>query len=379
MDKNSIKPGDIIIGKPLRWNVFDAKGNLLLKEGSVIESDFQFGALMERGLFYYGRQDRDRQISSGRIPFEIIDDIYSRLNIILESIRPDTKLPSKIIKLCRMLQNACEEDHNACLGIIPFGQDYKYPVIHSIHTALACQIISKGMGWSPEERLMPMAAALTMNIAMIDLQKALYFQREPLTEYQSNEIKSHPERSVDFLEKCGVKDDAWLNAVFQHHELLDGSGYPMALKGRDIVQLARIVTIGDMYSAKTANRAYRSSVLPARALHHLFQNKESVDAIMSSLLIKKLGIYPPGSFVELMNGEIAVVTHAGKDARFPVLHSVVKANGTAMVKPVLRDCTIREFAIKRTISKNDARIEVNKYQLWGYSIFTLPLQQHPSL
>ncbi len=368
MDKNRIKPGDIIIGKPLPWNVFDDKGNLLLREGSVIESDFQFGALMERGLFYYGsgRHGRDSLVRTRRIPFEIIDDIYTRLNLLLENNRPDPKLPSKIIRLCRILQNACEEDHNACLGIIPFGQDYKYPVIHSIHTALACHSISKGMGWSSEERLMPMAAALTMNIAMIDLQKTLYFQREPLSETQSVEVKTHPERSADFLEKCGVRDDAWLNAVFQHHELLDGSGYPMSLKGTDIVQLARIVTIGDMYSAKIANRAYRSSVLPAKALHHLFLSRESVDAVMSRVLIKRLGLYPPGSFVELMNGEIAVVTHAGKDARFPVLHSVVKANGTAMAKPVLRDCTREEFAIKRLLSKNEARIEVNKYQLWGY-------------
>jgi hypothetical protein len=73
------------------------------------------------------------------------------------------------MKLCARLQEASETDHDACLGALAFDRGYKYPVMHSIHTALVCKTVLKKLGWSREERLPPMAAAMTKNISMIEL------------------------------------------------------------------------------------------------------------------------------------------------------------------------------------------------------------------
>jgi HD-GYP domain-containing protein (c-di-GMP phosphodiesterase class II) len=212
-----------------------------------------------------------------------------------------------------------------------------------------------------------MAAAMTMNISMIDLQDKLYSQRAPLTESQKADIRNHPERSVDLLEKCGVTESLWLETIMQHHELLDGSGYPMSLKGTDIMEPSRVVTIGDMYGAKVSNRSYRKPVLPTDALRDLFlSDGQHIDLVLSKILIKNLGLFPPGTFVELNNGEIAVVTRVGNDARYPVVSSVVGANGKVLSKPAIRDCTTKIYSIKKVLTKNEAKIEVNRYQLWGY-------------
>lgn len=363
-----VQTGDISVGEKLFWNVFDKKGNLLLREGCVIESKSQLLSLINRGLYYCPVKKPERvELQIKKSPFEIIDDIYTRLDLILGCTEADQKIPSKILTLCHILQQACEQDLDACMGNMSFCKDYKYTVIHPIHTAVVCKIILKSLGWSAEERLMPMAAALTMNISMVDLQEKLHFQREPLTQQQRQKILSHPERSVDMLEKCGVRDEVWLNTVLQHHEFMDGSGYPNALKGNEIDQPARAVTIGDLYGAQTSDRTYRNSNLPTSALRKLFLNKDRrIDVSLLQILIKKFGLYPPGSFVELQNGEIAVVTHVGKDIRYPVLHSVVAGNGMSFAKPVFRNCAMEDFAIKRIIPQIDAKIEVNRYQLWGY-------------
>jgi HD-GYP domain-containing protein (c-di-GMP phosphodiesterase class II) len=371
MAKKRIKREEIVIGKPLQFSVHDADGKLLLTEGSVIKSVFQLNTLIERGMYHLGPaglvSEEEPLVTVKTHPFEIIDEVYSDLKDILGRSTIDARLPSKILKLCVKLQNASEDDHDACLGMLNMSHYYKYPIMHSIHTALVCKTVLRNLGWSPEQRLIAMAAAMTMNISMIELQDTLHSQDRPLTDEQRLAIMSHPERSADMLEKCGVSDEVWLNAIVQHHEMLDGSGYPYSRRERDIFQPARIVTLGDIYGAKISGRAYRKPILATSALRDLLLNtQKGIDATMSKILIKHLGLFPPGSFVELNNGDIAVVIRVGKDARYPVVCSVVKADSRTYGKPVERDSSVDEFGIKKILSKNDARVEVNRYQLWGY-------------
>jgi|WetSurMetagenome_2_1015567.scaffolds.fasta_scaffold00314_16 hypothetical protein len=371
MGKRRIKSGDILVGKPLSWDVFNDKGELLLKKDAVIATEFQLKTLVREGLYFYTAQKQsgraENPIVVKRSPFEIIDDVYLQLSDIFKNTETNTKLPSRIIKLCAMLQAASEQDPNASLGIIFFNSDCRYSVIHSIETALISKTILDSLGVYPEDQLTPLAAALTMNITMIDLQEKLFSQKEPLTHEQKRQIREHPERAVSCLEKCGVSDRVWLDAVSQHHEYLNGKGYPKGLKGPEISMTARILSVVDTYCAKISNRSYRGPILPTMALRDLFVRKDnSLDAIISQILIKKLGMYPPGLFVELRNGEIAVVTHVGTDVRYPRLHSVVDAKGRRMTRPVIRDCTEEEYVIKKGITKAEARVEVNRFQLWGY-------------
>ena len=372
MVKQRIKHEEIVPGRPLPFSIYDDDGNLLLTEGAVIGSDLQLDTLVEKGLYCYrlsrARREDSPQTPVNAYPFETVDEIYAGLNLLLGGSAPNPGLPSRILKFCTKLQDASDHDNDACLGMISMGHYYKYPIMHSIHTALVCMTVLTRIGWQPEERLMPMAAAMTMNISMIELQDRLYSQRTPLTEMQRAEILSHPERSVDMLEKCGVRDEVWLNTIIQHHELLDGSGYPGARQEGDIAQTSRVVTLGDVYGARISNRSYRKSIMPTAVLRDFFVSKgQCLDSVMSKILIKNLGLYPPGSFVELANGEIAVVTRVGSDARHPVVCSVIMANGKKLTNPLFRNTANELFEIRKLLEKNELRIEINRQQLWGYN------------
>lgn len=97
----------------------------------------------------------------------------------------------------------------------------------------------------------------------------------------------------------------------QHHEYVDGSGFPQGSKGAQINPLARIVTIADRYDTLCNPLRLSDALPPAEALSTMFAHEAKLfDASMLAALIREVGIYPPGSLVRLNNGSIAMVIAA---------------------------------------------------------------------
>jgi hypothetical protein len=94
----------------------------------------------------------------------------------------------------------------------------RYGVMHSLHTGIACHLAAQRLGWDRDRRQVLLRAALTMNLAMLELQGRLATQATPPTPAQRAIIQHHPTRSADMLQAAGVSDRDWLDAVAQHHE-----------------------------------------------------------------------------------------------------------------------------------------------------------------
>lgn len=379
-------------------NVYDGRRRLLLRQGYVINSQTQIDAVVGRGVFFiFNEEDITKFIKqvrpfsdvdsleaenelslfigSGlhgpipkRSPFELIDEAHSRLETLYSAKDPGKNLPATVGRLCRLIQQACHVDKDASLSTILLQQEGRYSVKHSIHTAITCEVVLKQMGYTPRERLSILAAGLTMNIAMSQLQDELFFQKEKPTEEQQEKIKAHLYEGVKILLLSGVSDPLWVKTVLHHHEFPDGTGYPQKLQGEALDETSRILTIADIYTAKVAGRAYRKPMPPNVALKEIFcrDRGRNVDMDLSHLLIKEMGIYPPGSFVRLENGEIAVVTHSGEKANTPIVCSIVRPNGDLYLNPKFRESSDKLYTIKEVISPADTRLSVNRCQLWGY-------------
>ena len=203
-------------------------------------------------------------------PFDLIDHVYCQLSCLCGKEGSKKHFSSGIIDLANTLQQTCQKDANASLGAVFLISESKYSIMRQIHCALVCEIISEDLVPSTEERLSVLAAALTMNIAMIELQEILCNQKERLTEKQKIEIQSHPYRDVELLRSYGVSDNVWLDTVLQHHEFLDGSGYPQGLRGNAISPTVRLLTMADIYCAKLFPRSYRAPLKPHVAAREIF-------------------------------------------------------------------------------------------------------------
>lgn len=206
-----------------------------------------------------------------------------------------------------------------------------------------------------------------MNISMFGLQARLHTLKNTLSEERRTEIHAHPEKSVEILSEKGVTEALWLNAVLQHHEKIDGSGYPKGLKGNEISPMSRVIAVADMYCALLSNRADRPAAQVNTAMRELFQSRgKQLDANIVDQFVKVFGIYPPGSFVRLANGDLGMATRRGKSAATPIAYSVAGPWGAPLSVYIKRDCSLEKFAIKEAVKKEDAVIKVNRHMLWGY-------------
>lgn len=100
----------------------------------------------------------------------------------------------------------------------------------------------------------------------------------PLSDGEKRLINTHPARGAFALQRGGRSAVEVIQAVRDHHEFLDGSGYPNGIGGSSIGPLTRIVTIADIYSALTEERSYKAAMSPRQALAIMSEMKGKLDA-----------------------------------------------------------------------------------------------------
>lgn len=398
---SKINRDDIVVGQPLAFDCYDKQGSLLLQRGQMIHSLKQVEALVERGLFSQGgnkNNSGEQDKGTKSVPFEIFEQCKARVRALFSRVKVDqgVKLPErvvfeelkfsyrliiasldggkpdnfqeKIIHVCQGIQELCKLDADAALGSIHLDPICRYTTIHPLHKAVLSELLAKRMNISPQERLSMMAAALTANISMLNLQELLHAQRMPLTETQKEMIRLHPLLSVEILSELGVKDEQWIRTVLAHHERLNGSGYPTGMKGEEITLGARIIALADIYGAVIKPRAYREALHAKDALKDIFvAHCDKEDNELIHLFIKEIGIYPPGCFVKLQNGETAIVTRRGISPATPKVKSILDALGMPLVHSISRDTSIKQLAISGALPRNKL-VAINFRSLWDYKL-----------
>ncbi|MNR24597.1 Cyclic di-GMP phosphodiesterase response regulator RpfG [compost metagenome] len=169
----------------------------------------------------------------------------------------------------------------------------------------------------------------------------------------------HPLLSSALLRDLGVENERWHLLVQQHHEEWNGAGYPYGLKKEEIDPGAHLIRLTDVLTSLLISQAHRAGRLPSIALARLYKGEFSeFDSRFVALLIKELGIYPPGSFVRLANQEIAIVTHRAADGNNtqPRVASVRANNGEVYGEPMPRNTGLADYAISQPVSPQEAGV-----------------------
>ncbi|MEJ2644690.1 MAG: HD domain-containing phosphohydrolase [Gammaproteobacteria bacterium] len=370
MNTTRVRPGEIAVGRALPWSAYDANGRLLLQAGYVIRSAHQLDALIARGL--YRRHDTheppgEQSLAPPDCPFDLIGDLQEHMVRTLTNLQhPHADAAQAVLHTARKVQAVCGLDANACLGAVHLSRDSSDPAGDLVHQAILCEVLMRHLDWDDRHRLSVVAAALTSNLATLDLQRTLREQAAPLTVEQLATVRRHPAAGREMLERAGADDPVWLDAVLHHHERLDGSGYPFGLSGTAICMEARVVALTDIYLAMISPRAYRQEMLAKEALREIFlQRGRLVDEDMSLTFIKELGVFPPGAFVMLENGEIGVVIQRGRDAICPMVSSLISPRGGPYARPLRRTCDKEHYVIREMVAR-DPSVPINPRLIWGY-------------
>jgi HD-GYP domain-containing protein (c-di-GMP phosphodiesterase class II) len=361
----------VVVGQPLPFGVRDEHGKLLLAKGQVVDTAAQLEALFERGV--YVDAEEARAVLQAAQPadaaarkltlFDLWEQLIWRLDRVLKSAE-EPALPERVAELTGALLALLQRDPD--VGIyLSMRQDPKrlqvYGLTHSLYTAMACALASARLGWGEAETSRLVSAALTMNLPIIDLQGRLATQGNKPTETQLERLRAHPGAAADTLAAAGVTDAEWLAAVRQHHERRDGSGYPSAT--RDVAPLAVALRQADVLLAKVSPRAGRPALPIQQAHREMFA--ECGGDPFASALIKEFGIYPPGDFVLLKSGEMAVVTRRGPTATTPEVAAITDRKGMPVTSSVRRDTAKPEFAIAGPAPDKALALRVPPERLFG--------------
>ena len=156
--------------------------------------------------------------------------------------------------------------------------------------------------------------------------------------------------------------------ALQHHERADGSGYPQRMTRENINELARLVAITDVYDALTTKRVYKDTIPPHKALAMIFENRnQDFDSEMVERFIKTIGIFPIGSYVQLSNGQKAVVVSINhQNTVLPTVELVKSATGSFFKRQMILDLASEEARERRLtivsiLNPEDEGINVEDY------------------
>lgn len=363
-------------GVPSLWEVKDAEGHLLLARGGVIENDEQLAALLAHGAMVDSEEVKAAlaALNGGRgetvearpvSVFGLWDQLRWRLERIVKAMGEDKGFAARLDELAQHLVLLTEKDADIGIFLAVRQEQLKlsmYGLSHAVSTAMICFLMAQRMGWPRERCLTLVKAALTMNMSVFELQGRLAAQGVPMLEEQRVVLHEHPLRSAQMLREAGITDEEWLTAVEQHHEWTDGQGYPRGLG--TMTEMAKALKYADVFMAKISPKAIRAALTPQEAERQLF--KTDGGGPMAMAIIKEFGIYPPGEFVKLKTGEMAVVIRrSATSANTPVAASITDRTGVPVLNIVRRDTSRPEHAIVGLVADKSLVGRVPPERLYG--------------
>ncbi len=221
----------------------------------------------------------------------------------------------------KKIMTIVQENRYALLRIISEITDSKnYLVYHTVRTTILSLIIGTQLKFQPHKLLELGIAASLHEIGMIRIPPQIYMADRALNTNERKAISAHPILGYNILKDKKVPLAVALVAL-EHHERMNGSGYPRNLSGEKISQYSRIIAVACAYDAATSKRPYREGKQQHIGIVEFLKNQDKqFDDTVIKALIFSLSLYPVGTFVVLTNGKYGQVIDVNPgDPRYPVV------------------------------------------------------------
>ena len=330
----------------LPCDIYNKEGVLLWVAGSIVKNNSQADKLAREGYRTELQEwvthktgskvaNGDATVSSKRsyVYKTVVDailEIQLPVNYIFDVFKTDSffkqkrNLTPQIEAAVDVIMDICAHHEEEAVGTMHLFREGKFIILNAIYNAIMTVIICKSVGVKEKYQRTLAAAALTSNASVVKLMDTLCSQKTPMTTEQEQEYKAHPENSVMLLTRAGVRDNIWLDSVYMHHELLNGSGFPRGVKDSDVPVGARILVIAEAYvNLILPKQIMQQAPAPSKALVMLFKkNLKVYDKKIMSKAISRLTALPPGTFVSLKDGGVGVVTGVDRKLEKPIVTKV---------------------------------------------------------
>lgn len=317
---SNLKPGDV-----LGRSIYDSSGRTLLMGKTVLTQNFIQRLIEHQVVSVYiddpncplggediiSLQTRNqaintmREIATGmtQTSFTRKQDHGRRISLLVEDI---------IEELLRR--------KDSLINVIDLKDYDNYTYAHSVNVTVLSVVVGISLGLEYARLKSLGIGALLHDIGKIFVPLEVLNKPGKLTEQEFAQIREHPQRGFTKVKKDDILDAPGRAVILQHHEKLDGSGYPDNRRGKEIHELAKIVAVADVYDALTSDRPYRTRWAPAQALEYIYTIAGShLEVNVVAKFARNIAPYPLGSLVQCSNGMSGYVVENEINPHRPVL------------------------------------------------------------
>ena len=233
-------------------------------------------------------------------------DIDADRTIALHEVRPAVEL----------LTESVIANPSALLWLVRMRAEHKVTYAHGLKVAVYLMAFGRHLGF-PRQQLTELGCiGLLLDIGKLKLPRNLLEKRDKLSAEEDLLMRQHVVLGVTILEAAEPLTQNILLGINEHHEWLDGSGYPHGLSGDAISIYGRMAAIADGFAAMTSVRSYDITHSAFDALKELFKEAGTkLHAPLVEEFVQAISIFPVGSMIELSSGEVAVVLEHNKIRR----------------------------------------------------------------
>ncbi len=241
------------------------------------------------------------------------EEIYQGTDATLELISKQVADGEKVNldRLGGAIENMVESaiaNPDALLWVARIRAEDAATYAHGVKVAIYLLQLGRHLGFPPSQLANLGAIGLLLDLGKIKVDRDLLLRPGKLTPGEFASVKRHVELGLETLEASGNVDPDVRDGIAQHHERLDGSGYPHGLAGPSISIYGRMAAVADSFAALTSPRPYAAPLPAYDALKILYKEAGThYHGPLVEQFVQAIGIFPAGSLVELTSGEVATV------------------------------------------------------------------------
>lgn len=307
--------------------IIDGAGRALIAKGAFLD-DFQIEYLQTRGVngvyIREGEEDPDEDIVIPLYTQEVIAKtrVEDRAKVRLsESVRQrvgegiqylynntsEGGFAEATTNITNELMNAIFENDAIAVDVGMLKVSDEYTFKHSVDVATMAMIIGKQYGLNQEQVREIGIAGLLHDVGKSKIPNEVLNKPGRLDEAEFALMKQHSLFGFQILKEKEQFSDGIMRGVLQHHEKINGAGYPLGVDEKKIHTYAKIIAVADIYDALVTERPYKSAFSKRDAVEMIMAMTQELDMKAMTSFLESVILYPVDSIVQLSNGEKAKV------------------------------------------------------------------------
>lgn len=318
-----VETATVKAGSVLAKSIFNDKGQTLLSEGIAL-NERTIQRLCDKGIHYIYIKDPNTEdiVFEEPISRKLKSEAITIIEKTFEQIQDNpTQMCSTIIEknsktfmdIVRNILSEIESNEDLLTVLLDAFVYDDYIFTHSFNVTMYSLAIGLQLKLSPKELETLGVGAILHDVGKIKIPEEILFKPGKLTCEEFEIVKRHPKDGFDMLRGVHNLSLMVAHCAYQHHERLDGSGYPRGLKGKDIHLFGKIIAVADVFDAVTSNRVYRKALLPSTGMEILYGGAGTIfETEIVNAFRKSVAIYPVGMSVELNDGRKGIVSRQNK-------------------------------------------------------------------